>query len=567
MALYRAFWEQCTAPRQSRDLPPCGPGRLTASPNAFAWTRTDTAQRSERELGVIEEVFRRSGQFIIGLRASFAHARPLACKDFRIGFNFIRQSGTRFGKSEIVLVRSSQKSFCVGSIGQFEGGTMATNIDTAPTEEKKVRAEATKDFFVKMITRDISLRDCIFDLLDNAIDGAHRQPSAEPAVFRGRRVSIDFDAEHFQIADNCGGITLHDAINHAFNFGKRPDTPSDVKGGIGLYGIGMKRAIFKIGRYCEVQSKADDATFKVLIDVNAWETSPDWSFSYEDLHLEGQSGTQLQVTQLNDGAIELFADPGFKNELIKSIARDYAFFIGKGLSIAVGGEEVPSYKYELLESDTISPSYETYTDDGVQVKIYAGLVDKLPDDVPEDLRPEMVERFGWFVICNDRVVLAADKTDKTVWGADDFNVWHGQYNGFGGFVFFYCDDQRKLPWTTTKRELDGSSPLYRRTIARMKIVTKTFIDYSNRRKLDLEQAQIMELAPRSVEVASISAPRLLRFPEFKAASVRKSEVTIAYQKPKRDIEEIKSHLGNVAMSAKDVGKYTFDYFRKVELGK
>ena len=39
---------------------------------------------------------------------------------------------------------------------------------------KIIHADPTKDFFVKMITRDIDLQDCIFDLLDNAIDGARR---------------------------------------------------------------------------------------------------------------------------------------------------------------------------------------------------------------------------------------------------------------------------------------------------------------------------------------------------------------------------------------------------------
>ena len=146
-----------------------------------------------------------------------------------------------------------------------------TNGNESPTS-REIHADATKDFFVNMITRDISLRDCIFDLLDNSIDGARRLTGGH-YDFSGRSISLAFDSKKFVIEDNCGGIKLSDAIDYAFHFGRKPQSPSDVKGGIGLYGIGMKRAIFKIGRICTVFSEADDATFTVWINVDAWKES------------------------------------------------------------------------------------------------------------------------------------------------------------------------------------------------------------------------------------------------------------------------------------------------------
>lgn len=437
------------------------------------------------------------------------------------------------------------------------------------TAPKKIKADATKDFFVKMITRDISLRDCIFDLLDNAIDGARRKP-AEDREFplRGYKIELEFDAERFSIQDNCGGILLSDAIDYAFHFGRRPDSPTDVKGGIGLYGIGMKRAIFKIGRSCEVFSEAADAAFKVKIDVDEWESRADWNFSYDDIAPTGQLGTRIEIVSLNSGIAGSLGDPGFKNELMKAIARDYAFFIQQGIAISVGEDPIPSYKYQLTESASVAPAVETFEDDGVQVRILAGLVDKIPDDVPDDLRPEMVDRYGWFVVCNDRVVLAADKTERTVWGDDGFNIWHGQYNGFAGFVFFHSEDQRKLPWTTTKRELDAQSPLYKRTVERMKVVSKAFIDYTNRRKLDLDAAHREEGAEKkSIDISEFRAPQLLKLPKISEVAVRPDYVTISYRKSKKDVEEIRRHLGRIGMSAKDVGLLTFDFYMQVELGK
>lgn len=435
----------------------------------------------------------------------------------------------------------------------------------APSD-KKIKADATKDFFVTMITRDISLRDCIFDLLDNAIDGARRRPSENATgPFSGYRIEVDFDATKFEVTDNCGGILLSDAINYAFHFGRRPDSKSDVKGGIGLYGIGMKRAIFKIGRHCEVKSQAEDAAFKVIVDVGEWERRADWDFEYELLERADPLGTNIKIDSINEGVRQVLNDPAFSNELIKAIARDYAFFIQEGLSIVVGGTIVPSYQYRLVQSDHVAPAVEEYDDDGVHVRVLAGIVDRLPDDVPDELLPD--DRFGWFVVCNRRVVLAADKTEKTIWGDDRFNVWHGQYNGFAGFVFFSSDDQRKLPWTTTKRELDSNSALYRRAIERMKAVSKVFIDYTNRRKADLEAAQKAEATIKLVNISEFKQQQTLKLPTLSGSATRRDYVTISYRKAKSEVEEIRQHLGQPYLTAKDVGQHTFEYFVSVELGK
>jgi hypothetical protein len=435
--------------------------------------------------------------------------------------------------------------------------------------KKVIHADATKDFFLTMITRDITLRDCIFDLLDNSIDGARRSTdSNSEQIFAKYKVSICFDAQSFVIDDNCGGISLSDAIDYAFHFGRRPDSPSEVKGGIGLYGIGMKRAIFKIGAHCEVISHASDASFKVIIDVPEWRSREEWDFAYEDISRSVERGTRIQIRNLTMGASELLGGPKFKNDLVRDIARDYAFFIQKGLTIDVCGDTVPSYRYELIESSQVAPFLDEYEDDGVRVRIMAGLVDAIPDDIPDELRPGKVDRFGWFVICNDRVVLAADKSERTVWGRDNFNVWHPQYNGFAGFVFYQCDDQEKLPWTTTKRELDASSPLYRRTVKRMQSITTSFIDYTNRRKVDLEAAHAAEAPVRQVNVTELKAPQPLRLPSLRSVQTNKPPTTtIAYSRPKSELDEIRDHLGNILMTNKDIGILTFEHFRRTELGK
>lgn len=59
-------------------------------------------------------------------------------------------------------------------------------------------------------------------------------------------IEIDFDASRFRVKDGCGGISLNEAREHVFLLG---NPVADKKHtGLGVYGIGMKRAFFKMGR-------------------------------------------------------------------------------------------------------------------------------------------------------------------------------------------------------------------------------------------------------------------------------------------------------------------------------
>ena len=44
----------------------------------------------------------------------------------------------------------------------------------------KAVANPTKEFFVRMLTRDITVDDCILDLIDNSVDGAWRTEGGRP---------------------------------------------------------------------------------------------------------------------------------------------------------------------------------------------------------------------------------------------------------------------------------------------------------------------------------------------------------------------------------------------------
>jgi len=120
-----------------------------------------------------------------------------------------------------------------------------------------VDATPTKRFFVEMLTRDIALDDAILDLLDNCLDGIlrHTEPDEDdPAPYKRYWAKIHFSRSSFSIHDNCGGIDRTLAEKSAFRMGRPKDAASDGEElpTVGVYGIGMKRAIFKMGRVATV---------------------------------------------------------------------------------------------------------------------------------------------------------------------------------------------------------------------------------------------------------------------------------------------------------------------------
>lgn len=140
-----------------------------------------------------------------------------------------------------------------------------------------------KKFFIEMFTRDLSLIDCILDFIDNSIDGlinsnqidldddsflsSQKQPRQKLST-----IKIKYDDNRFIITDNCGGIGYHFAKYELFNFGHtEKNNKKESKTRLGVYGIGLKRAIFKIGDYFEIESHSVEDGFITKVDsLKSW---------------------------------------------------------------------------------------------------------------------------------------------------------------------------------------------------------------------------------------------------------------------------------------------------------
>ncbi|WP_287361765.1 ATP-binding protein [Mesorhizobium sp.] len=129
----------------------------------------------------------------------------------------------------------------------------------------EAKAHAEKRLFISLLTRDISLADAFLDLLDNSINAAVKATGLQegnaadyvalltkPAKPRFT-IQIEFDGTKVAISDDCGGISSEDASTKVFVFGAEDESHLDDR--LSVYGIGLKRAMFKLGNQIDMESQ------------------------------------------------------------------------------------------------------------------------------------------------------------------------------------------------------------------------------------------------------------------------------------------------------------------------
>ena len=458
---------------------------------------------------------------------------------------------------------------------------MAPSNKTSTKNDVIAKGDPSKGLFIQMLTRDISLADCIVDLLDNSVDGIraefHRQKRAIPATeaYKGYHVHVTFDEKHFAIEDNCGGIPLAVAVDYAFCFGRRDDDDRELatSGSIGLYGIGMKRSMFKMGKTIDLVSSTGTESFRLPLDVQEWRKQKDaddperdvWDFTLKEVKstaTDVPKGTTLKITDLYKDIAAEFRTPGFMNQLILSLRRQYAFIIQNGLLLKINGHTVTPIMPTFRIGKDLAPMRVKETFEDVEFEVVAGMSSPPPEDDSATSNYPDAEVYGWYVICNDRVIVSADKSSLTTWGPQPLPAWHNQYNGFLGLLRFTSEDPRLLPWTTTKRSVDVSSSVYKQALIPARVAARQFVDYTNRRKGDIKRLKKLESATVSESLNAVVLQKRMQLPEPAA----KRTVRIQYDAPKKTVEAVAEALQLGKVSAVQVGLKTFEYFVEREIG-
>jgi hypothetical protein len=431
-------------------------------------------------------------------------------------------------------------------------------------------AQPEKRLFISLLTRDISLVDAVLDLIDNSINSAiivSREKLTNPKDYISLlqrnlghpgipTVTIDVGAREFSIADTCGGIPLKLAEDQVFRFGREEPDESDESehaDRLSVYGIGLKRAIFKIGDHVKITSAHPKGGFEMDLHVKDWERKPQikWQIPITpyDGKLDGNYGTLINITKLFPDIARRIEDGTFASDLITRISKTYSYFLQRVVRIIVNGTDIGPLDISFGKN-TASKTFEL---DTVSCVVLAGI------GAPKG-KFHTAEVAGWYVFCNGRAVAFADKTPLTGWGTF-LPHFQPKHRPFVGLVFFTSENPERLPWNTTKSSINQESAVWQHALRIMGAVGKQITSYLDARysedgtEITIDELSKVAGKPESAFKSVSSSSRTFTYKRTK-----KDTTSIQYKVKITEIEEIRSYLGRRTMSNGEVGRYTFDYF-------
>jgi hypothetical protein len=339
---------------------------------------------------------------------------------------------------------------------------------TPAPRQFKVRSGVAAQYLVNMLTRDVTTLESVFDLIDNALDAArdfrlNATSAVEldsyglPKSYADFHVKLTFTETSILISDNCAGITEDVLRNRTFVIGSMSQHPF----GIGYFGIGLKRALFRLGEKYRLET--DTGSFAAFADFDYDVIgAADASFTATTKATTGKPSTVIRIDRLREGVAHEIGQSDFVENLSTELSRRYGIFIGKGYGIFVNDSPVPAFGPGIRQKGPVRPRSKSLNFDGsVQIYIDSGM--------HEDYRRSnekrtgrvknsaLTDQFGWYFVCNDRIVQVAAREPALGWTAR----WHQEYYGFVGWVRFVAKDAKDLPWNTKKTAIDPTMPAFR----------------------------------------------------------------------------------------------------------
>jgi len=190
-----------------------------------------------------------------------------------------------------------------------------------------------KDVY-KVAAQDIEPYTAIKELVDNAIDNWKRFDSKDDL-----NIEIHCDNNSLVVKDNSGGLEEHE-IPMLFTLGMTNDRK--IKGSIGAFGIGAKKAIVRLGNKATLKSrfKKSDKGFGFEVDEK-WLNQNDWNVPKKEFDDMDSGVTKIIIKDL-----DINWTKNFQNDLMDDLGKTYDMLLRKhkNLHIIVNKRHVKSPK-------------------------------------------------------------------------------------------------------------------------------------------------------------------------------------------------------------------------------
>jgi hypothetical protein len=237
-----------------------------------------------------------------------------------------------------------------------------------------------------------------------------------------------------------------------------------------------------LGRVSHLKTDTGSQRAELILKTEEYLKSDDWNLPAEEFQSSGKIGTSIEVRQLYQDIAHSFADNDWIKKYREDVGRRYGRFIQKGLKIEINGIPAPNGEIRIRQNGPFREDYKTYKTEGVAVHIRFGQHSEhrfsAEPDYDKSRNTQLTDQFGWTILCNDRAIVVSDKSMKTGWDTR----FHTEFYGFVGIVTFDADDPAKLPWDTTKFDVDMNNRAYLTALTDMRKFAERWRSYANRAK-------------------------------------------------------------------------------------
>lgn len=326
-------------------------------------------------------------------------------------------------------------------------------------------------FLENTLTQDITTLEAIYDLIDNSIDAARRDIFKNkefvsdmygmPKDYSGYCINITVNDKEIIISDNSLGFSKYDLENKSFMIGK----PSNHEFGIGQYGIGLKRALLKIGRKYSLTT--DDNKNRFVADFSNKDIVGDKDFiTSKIMTSHNEKSTTFKINQLRPNILPDIKSEAWYDNAIKGISQRYTIYLEKGLKINIEYFKkqkinIDSVLVKIRKNSRFKPFIKNYDlGNGVTAIINAGIHEKYlfpeEDGYSRSNTSKISKEFGIYIICNDRVIVGHSTESIHGWKTK----WHNEYNGFVCIVRFISKDPSLLPMNTAKTAITVDAAIF-----------------------------------------------------------------------------------------------------------
>ncbi|VEI16101.1 Uncharacterised protein [Serratia plymuthica] len=415
-------------------------------------------------------------------------------------------------------------------------------------EKERILIETgvSSNFLEDTLTKDVTTLEAIFDLVDNSIDaardslisdGCKRGDDNLPDSYMGYFVKIRIDDDSIRVLDNCSGIDRETLRKRALYTNKQ----SQHEYGIGLYGIGLKRSLLKMGTDFSFYVDNSKEAFKSYFDNKSIGGDAEHKVYADVVLSSGNRKSLFSVSNIKNEIKNDFHNPRWFANAEREFSLRYALYLKKGFKIILHHVKnknkvnvygvAPALRIEC----NFPPTREVIRFDGVDVIIETGIHQDyiFPGEEGHSIsnNRKLTDYFGIYFSCNDRVIVAASTEKSLGWKSK----WHSEYNGYVCWVKFVSKDAALLPWNTAKTALRTDSSLFLEVRDRLQPIADHYRSvikqrYYGNKKIDIKNSMPKSsVAPTNgttsnVDITALPASPVIKIKKKIRPKARPSEV-------------------------------------------